>query len=93
MDPLKTKLGEDIPIETRGILYLCKYSRLRNEIKVVEEIMFKSSFNALNAYANIRNPESQLITGNSYDELIKNLQQLHKQMDDDQWVRDLAEYL
>jgi hypothetical protein len=93
MDPLQTKLGVDIPIDTRGILYLCVYDRRNNSINIVKEILFKNSFNALNAYANIHNPESQLVTGNTYNELIQNLQSLHKRMDNEQWLRDLAEYL
>jgi len=41
---LKTKLGTDIPITTRGILYLCNYNYKTKRIKVVDEMLFNDSF-------------------------------------------------
>lgn len=94
MDELKTRLGVDIPITTRGILYLCHYYIVGlPKLEVVREILFDDAFEALNAYANIHNPESQLVTGHNFDELIKNLVKLHNNMDDKEWVKELGKYL
>jgi len=87
IDPLKTILGTDVPIETRGILYLC---RLQNhELTVLREIFFESGGEALNAYANIPNPESQLVTGKDFNELIKSMNQLHDDIKDPAWIEEL----
>ena len=67
---LQTLDGIEVELTTRGILYICDLSDEGIEVK--HSIQFESSFDALNAYANTRNPESQLITGETYDELIKN---------------------
>ena len=92
-DILKTFKGEDIKLSTRGILYLCHYNYDDNTIKVMEEIQFDDSFNALNAYANIHNPESQLATGNTFDELIDKLSILHNNLNNPTWVKRLADYM
>tara|TARA_R110000772_G_C13018516_1_gene410275 strand:- start:180 stop:476 length:297 start_codon:yes stop_codon:yes gene_type:complete len=90
---LKTKLGTEIPLSTRGILYLCEYKYGENTLTVHEERLYDSGFEALNAYSNIPNPESQLITGNTFNELITELIQLHKNIKNKQWLTQLAEYL
>lgn len=93
MDELKTILGTEIPIETRGILYLCHYDRRYNILTVGKEILFESGGAALTAYANIPNPESQLVTGKTFDELITNLILLHENIKDPKWLNKLAECL
>lgn len=87
----KTALGKDIPTTTRGILYLCELNRKSKTLTVEREILFDNSLSALNAYANIPNPESQLVTGKTYDELINELNTLHECMKREEWVEDLME--
>lgn len=86
---LQTLDGIDIELTTRGILYICDLSE--ESIEVKHSIQFESSFDALNAYANTRNPESQLITGKTYDELIKNIHTLHGMMKKQSWLDMLRE--
>ena len=68
MIQLTTILGTEIPVNTRGILYLCE---LKEQLEIFREILFEDSFEAIQAYSNIPNPASQIITGETYDELIK----------------------
>jgi hypothetical protein len=86
---LQTLDGIDVELTTRGILYICDPSEKSIEVK--HSIQFESSFDALNAYANTRNPESQLITGETYDELIKNMHTLHGMMGKESWLHMLRE--
>ena len=59
-DPLKTKLGTEILLDTRSILYICKFIRYpKKKIEVVAEGMFKTASAGLDFYSNIPNPESQ----------------------------------
>jgi hypothetical protein len=90
---MKTYLGKEISEDTRGVLYLCKYDYQYNTMEVIYERLFKSSFEALNAYANIHNPESQLATGETIQELEVELKKLHSRLDDPEWVERLADYL
>lgn len=89
----KTFLGEEIRPETLGILYLCMYNYNDSTIKVVREIQFDSPSDALEAYANIHNPESQLAAGATQDKMLQELEQLHKNLNNPEWVKNLAEYL
>jgi len=94
MKELQTKMGTDIPLNIRGIFYLCEYNHSRHpKLTVVDEALFENSFDAVNTYANTRNPESQLVTGKTYDDLISNLHILHKNMGSKKWLMDLVEYL
>lgn len=90
---LQTILGTEIPITTRGVLYLCHYDYKQNTLTVCRELLFDNGFNALEAYANIPNPESQLATGKTFDDLIKELHVLHKNMKDKEWLTYLSEQL
>ena len=83
---LQTLDGIDVELTTRGILYICDLSEKSIEVK--HSIQFESSFDALNAYANTRNPESQFFTGETYDELIKNMHTLHGMMGKESWLRE-----
>ena len=89
MEELKTANGIDVELSTRSILYLC---HLNDEgIKVVHSIQFKSKYQGFEAYSEIRNPESQLITGATYDELITNMHKLHSCMNNQSWLESLRE--
>ena len=90
---MKTFLGDTIDDNIRGVLYLCNYDYKTGTIQVAMAAQFSSAFDALNAYANIPNPESQLATGGTSEELAVELDQLHKRLNDPVWVKDLANYL
>lgn len=87
----KTILGTEIPKSTRGIVYICKLNYIFLHINVIYEILCDDSYNALHYYANIRNPESQLVTGNTYEELITSLNTLHQNMKKKEWLENLIE--
>lgn len=94
MKELKTLLGEDIPMTTRGILYLCKYDYEIPSLTVIREILFDSAYDTVDYYANIPpNPESQIALGEDYNELITELNALHKRMSNKKWVQELVNYL
>ena len=86
---LQTLDGNDVELTTRGILYLCNLSD--SGLQVIKSVQFESAFDALNAYSNIPNPESQLITGKDYDDLIKNMHSLHGMMQKESWLEMLRE--
>lgn len=88
-----TKMGFETKPETRGILYLCEYDHEFKTIEVVNERQYASTGDALNAYANIPNPESQIATGGTREEFEQDLKKLHTRLDNPQWVRELAGYL
>lgn len=92
-DPLKTIDGKDIELTTRGIVYLCRFTRNPNRLDVVQSIQFSSASWALNAYSNIPNPESQLIIGKTYNELIKANENLRKKIHTKEWLEQLDECL
>ena len=89
MKELQTYLGTDIPLETRAILYLCKLTE--NNLKVVNEIMFDNTWDGMEAYANIPNPESQLVHGNTYNELIRSVHNLHGRIHTKRFIDMLKE--
>lgn len=90
----QTKLGKEIPKDIRGILYLCDYQGgLNAKITIIREIMFTDGFEALEAYGNIPNPTSQLASGKTYDKMIKELDALHRNLNNPEWVKGLSEYL
>lgn len=88
-----SRLGTTIPPEARGVLYLCKYNFKTYEIKVEREIFFANAVDALQAYANIPNPESQLATGKTYRDLLEEVSKLHANLDSEKWRKELANYL
>lgn len=90
---MKTITGNEIPDACRGLLYLCEYDTYKPELKVIGEIAYKSSSDALEGYSNIPNPASQLAIGNSKEEFEMELNRLHDKMNNPEWVRDLGEYL
>jgi len=90
---MKTFLNEPIHPETKGIVYLCKYDYENSTIKVKRSMQFANGFHALNAYANIPNPESQMASGKDKESFEKKLSELHEKLNDPEWVKDLAGYL
>ena len=92
-ETMKSILGTEIPERTRGVLYLCKFDPEIPSIKVAAEIFRDNAWEALELYANIPNPESQLVTGRTYEGLIYNLELLHKNMKDPAWLKELSECL
>ena len=84
-------LTNEIPIETRAVLYICKVNPKKLTIEVIQSILFDRILWALEAYANIRNPESQLVTAKSYDELCEKLNALHVNMKSRKWVEELLQ--
>jgi len=93
MKELQTILGTDIPLTTRGIVYLCYFDNLSLKLEVCNEILCDNAGEALDLYANIPNPESQLATGETFNELIINLHKLHENMKDESWLLNLANCL
>lgn len=90
---METFLKDKIHPTTLGILYLCKYTYNPPSIIVVKEIQFDNAFDALEAYSNTRNPESQIVAGKTKEEMFKELEQLHKNLNDKEWVASLGDYL
>jgi hypothetical protein len=62
-------------------------------ITVMGEIQFESTFECLETYANTPNPASQMASGKDRESFEKELQQLHDNLNDPKWVRELAEVL
>jgi hypothetical protein len=90
---MNTFLNNSIKPDTLGILYLCKYEHNPPSITVVREIQFDDPFNAVIAYSEIPNPESQVATGYDQVQLFKKLEQLHSNLNNPEWVKNLGEYL
>jgi len=86
---LQTADGEDVKISTRSILYLCKLDK--EGIEVLRSVQFSTEFEGLNAYANIHNAASQLISAPNYDDLIKDMHTLHGLMEKDSWLEALRD--
>jgi hypothetical protein len=87
----KTILGTEIPENTRGIVYLCQFNYDNMSIKVVNEILCDTVMKAMNLYASIPNPESQVVVGRTYADVITSLIVLHDNMKRKEWLEDLAE--
>lgn len=88
-----TLLNNEIAPSTLGIVYVCEYVKSPASIKVVRELQFSDPFSALQAYANIHNPESQLAAGKTREDLVKELTELHSNMTDKLWLESLADFL
>ena len=88
---MNTFLNQPIKVDTLGILYLCKYEHNPPSITVVREIQFDDPFDALIAYSEIPNPESQMASGNTQEELFKELEQLHSNLNNPEWLEELGD--
>jgi len=91
MKELQTIKGTNIPQSTRGILYLCIFDQKAMKFTVARELLFDCAFECLQHYANIPNPESQMMSGKTYDDLIKEVHTLHENIKDPEWLKELAE--
>ena len=85
---MKDLLGEEVHKSVRGILYICDYTG--TELKVLKALRYNKVMDALDAYANTRNPESQLAMGKDADELSKELTSLHSLMSNKEWIKDFS---
>lgn len=90
---MTTLLNNEILPSTLGIVYLCDYTYNPAALKVVKELQFNSAFNALECYANTYNPESQLAAGKNREDLMKELTELHSNMNNEVWLESLADFL
>jgi hypothetical protein len=94
---IKTKLGTEVPAHIVGIVYFCRYTPKTETkpatIKVIGEFLSSKHGEALEVYANTRNPESQMVTGKDSKTLTTNLLRLHERLENPKWVDDLGEYL
>ena len=88
-----TKSGNIIPIWTRGLVYLCEYHRYPLKLEVKGEIAFGSPREALEAYANIPNAESQIAYGRTWEEFKTSLNRLHSNIENIQWLEELGNQL
>lgn len=85
--------GAIIPENILGMLYICRYDFKEKTIEVVNEIGFENGFDALQAYSNTRNAESQLAIGKDRAAFIKDLEKLHANLNNPEWVKELSDYL
>jgi len=90
MEKQYTILGTEITEDIRGIVYLCYFDHDKMTLTVCNSILCQSTSKALNLYANIPNPESQLVMGDTYEELITNLNKLHEDIKDPVWLEELS---
>jgi hypothetical protein len=85
----ETELNEDV----RGVVYLCQFDRTNLVLIPTHQLICSSISLALELYANIPNPASQIATGKTYDELCQRLEQLHANMKDKNWLEGLKEQI
>jgi len=90
---MKTLLNTKIPEDTKGLVYICKYDREKETLTVIKCLRFKEGFDALNAYANIPNPESEMAQGKTHEEFLIELKKLHARMSNKEYLKNLKDYL
>jgi hypothetical protein len=90
---MKTLLGTEIPETTRAVFYVCKFNHEQPSITVVAEQLFDNAQLGFDTYANTPNPESQIVLGRDYEQLVDELIKLHWQMQQEKWLEDLADSL
>ena len=88
---MKTLTKQSIPETTRGIVYFCVLNVEHETLEVLRTVFFEEAFDALQVYANTPNPESQMATGGTYEELLDSLKKLHQNMNDKKWIKQLIE--
>lgn len=84
-------LGFDIPPIVRGLVYLCEYAN--GKLTPFHSIMCDDAFDAIQLFAEIPNPASQIATGQTQEDFEEELTKLHNHMLDPVWQKQLAEYL
>ena len=90
---MKTILGNEIPETVKGIVYICEFDHKSLSITVVAELLCEEAGLALHLFSEIPNPESQLAMGGTHEEFCKDLECLHKRMQDKEWLKELSECL
>jgi hypothetical protein len=90
---MKNLLNQEIPEDIRGLLYLCEYSYKLKELKPFACRMYSDPGDALTAYCETPNPPSQVAMGNTREEFEKELNELHANMVDKVWLKELGECL
>lgn len=90
---IKTLLDSEVPEGTLGIVYLCEYAYTPPSIKVIRELFFANTSIAMEAYANIPNPASQVVLGKDRNSLMRELQSLHNNMSSPEWLEQLGDML
>jgi len=88
-----TFAGTIIPESVRGLLYICKYDYATKTIEICNTIVFDRAYDALQAFANIPNPESQIAMGGTREEFVAELDELHANLNNPFWVNELSDYL
>ena len=88
---MKSLLGHDIPENIRGILFICKFDG--ESIEVVRERMYNCPFKTVNAYANTPNPESHMVSGETHEEMLVELESLKNKFNTPKHIKGLKECL
>lgn len=90
MQTLKIR-GEVLPSSCRSIVFICELDREKKSLEVLHFLQFDSQMQGLNAYANIPNPESQLCSGSSFEDLITEVKALHSRINNPKWIDSLMD--
>lgn len=91
MSSIKTFTGDNIHSSTLGILYICKFTRNPFHIEVIKTLQFSDPSIAIEAFANIPNPESQVACGVTQETFLKELEELHNNMKNSVWLKALGD--
>ena len=86
--------GNIVPLEAKGLIYLCKYHYgppARLEIK--KTIYFQSPSECLEAYCNIPNPESQMACQTKSSSFQEELKKLHNRLNNQEYIDTLGDCL
>lgn len=84
-------MGWEVDARTKGIIYICKLHQNPLKLEVKMEIQFDDPTEALIAYSEIPNPESQIARGYTHEEFLKELKILHVKMESDNYLKNLEE--
>lgn len=84
---MKSLLGTNVPQAAKGILYICDFDG--DQIVATGEMFFKDKMTCLHYYAEIRNPESHMVAGDSHDELVRKHQGLVSRFNTPEHIEEL----
>ena len=91
---MKTIMGNEINEDTKAIFYLCDYSyrtgTIKAKIQVTGERQFDSIGMGFEIYANVPNPESQLVYDDDINVLFEKSEKLKRNMQDENWLEQLG---
>lgn len=82
-----TIAGNEIPEDVRAIFMICELRE--DKLKCIAERFCTDKAVALEYYANVPNPESQLVAGETYEELITELKALKKKWNTPEFTKQL----